>query len=153
MEIEFPEFFLWILGVNALGIISGFISGGASSGFYQALNKPFFTPPSWVFGVVWPVLYTLIAVSGYLAWRSDISDRIKGLFIFHLILNFFWSIIFFGYEMIGVALAELVLLILVLIPVIREFYSENKVSAYILVPYVLWVLYALVLNLAIFLLN
>lgn len=152
-EFDFVEAFLWILGINAVGLISGFVSGTASGTFYQSLSKPFFTPPSWVFGVVWPVLYTLIGISGYLAWRSDISNRIKLLFIGQILLNFFWSIIFFGYESITLALVEIFVLVAVLVPVVKGFYEEKKVSAYLLVPYVIWVVYALVLNLSIVLLN
>jgi len=125
--------------------------------WYSTLNKPSFNPPNWLFGPVWTVLYLLIATAAYLVWQriddSGVYKKARTTYIIQLILNFSWSAVFFGmHEVLG-ALVVIGLLWLSIIALIYYFNKFNKVAAWLLVPYLLWVSFASVLNLYIYLLN
>ena len=125
--------------------------------WYSTLNKPSFNPPSWLFGPVWTTLYLLIATSAYLVWRqrdgSELYKKAKTAYIVQLILNFAWSAVFFGMHQVLGALVVIGLLWLSIVTIIYYFSKFNKVAAWLLVPYLLWVSFASVLNLYIYLLN
>lgn len=146
---------LFILLCNLAGIIGSFFTFEAIPSWYVTLQKPSFSPPAWVFAPVWIILYTLMGVSAYLIWLKK-GKRIKqalGVFAFQLILNTLWSIIFFGMRNPFIAFLEIILLWLSIIYCIHLFLKIEKRSAYLLIPYLLWVSFALILNLAIRLLN
>ena len=124
--------------------------------WYDNLNKPFLTPPDSIFTVAWVILYILIAVSLIVFISGGInSNKIKGLvcFFIQIILNFAWSNVFFGMKNIGSALAVLVLMWIFIFLTIIFFYKQSKLAAYLLIPYFLWVTFALYLNFGFFLLN
>jgi benzodiazapine receptor len=149
-----------VLGaIVALGLTFG--AGYIGSTFpidawYAALSKPAWNPPNWLFGPVWGVLYLLIAVSAWLVWRKAGLARAAvplGLFAVQLILNAAWSWIFFGRHEIGLALIEILILWVAILGTIIAFWRLNRVSGYLMVPYILWVSFASVLNFAIWRLN
>ena len=124
--------------------------------WYFELNKPSWTPPGWLFGPVWTVLYILMAVSAWLIWKTD--GKVFGklsikIYLAKMMINGLWSFIFFGLHEIGWALADIILLLILLIFVIILFYKENKTAGILLIPYLLWVGFASILNLNIWLLN
>jgi benzodiazapine receptor len=124
--------------------------------WYTALSKPAWNPPNWLFGPVWGVLYLLIAVSAWLVWRKTGLVRASlplGLFAVQLVLNAAWSWIFFGRHEIGLALIEILILWVAILGTIIAFWRLNPVSGYLMVPYILWVSFASVLNFAIWRLN
>lgn len=125
--------------------------------WYVQLNKPFFTPPGWLFGPAWTLLYTLMAVSAYLVWRKGLQDRqVKtalGLFLAQLVLNGLWTPIFFGLRLIFPALVEIVVLWLAIAFTILHFRRISSSAAVLMIPYLGWVGYAAVLNLSFWLLN
>jgi benzodiazapine receptor len=124
--------------------------------WYAALSKPAWNPPNWLFGPVWGVLYLLIAVSAWLVWRKAGLARASaplGLFAVQLGLNAAWSWIFFGRHEIGLALIEILILWVAILGTIIAFWRLNPVSGYLMVPYILWVSFASVLNFAIWRLN
>lgn len=128
-----------------------------SFGIYQTLIKPFFAPPGWIFGPVWTILYILMGVASYRIWRSR---RNKGslygalsCYGFQLLLNFLWPILFFRFEMRFVAWIEIVVLLLAIIITTRKFYRLDKIAGDLMLPYILWVSYATLLNFSIWLLN
>jgi benzodiazapine receptor len=124
--------------------------------WYAALSKPAWNPPNWLFGPVWGVLYLLIAVSAWLVWRKAGLARAAvplGLFAVQLILNAAWSWIFFGRHEIGLALIEISTLWVAILGTTIAFWRLNPVSGYLMVPYILWVSFASVLNFAIWRLN
>ena len=115
------------------------------------------TPPDWTFGVVWPILYVMMGISAFLIWSKGIGKRqVKvalGLFVLQLTLNGLWTPIFFGLHMIAVALVEIVFLWVALLLTILTFWKLSKAAAFLLLPYILWLSYAVSLNAGILFLN
>lgn len=144
---------LFLVATFSVAAIGSFFTFDSISSWYSTLNKPFFSPPNWVFGPVWTTLYILIGISAYLAYKSKASKLAMAVFAIQLILNTLWSIIFFGLKNPALAFVEIILLWLSILYMIKLFYSANKLSAYLLIPYILWVSFASILNLAIWLLN
>lgn len=122
---------------------------------YQALNKSSISPPAYIFPIVWTILYVLMGISSYFVYTSDSYYREKAfkIYVVQLILNFGWSIIFFGFNMYLLAFIWLLLLIVTIIYMIIIFFKINKISAYLLIPYLLWCVFAAYLNLSVVLLN
>jgi tryptophan-rich sensory protein len=125
--------------------------------WYQTLAKPAFNPPSWVFAPVWTVLYLLMGVSAFLVWRKGPADAAVKValacFVLQLVFNALWTPIFFGAKQPLIAFADIVLLWLAIAATIICFYRVCKLSAILLVPYILWVSFAAVLNASICMLN
>lgn len=124
--------------------------------WYAFLEKPFFNPPNWLFGPVWTLLYTLIAIAFYLVWVSKAKgSKNKAFVIFgiQLTLNTLWSIMFFGLHQTWLALLVILGLHLSIFLTIRAFYPFSRVASYLLIPYILWVSFAFCLNIGIALLN
>ena len=128
----------------------------ASGGWYGTLDKPFFTPPSWLFGPVWTVLYLSIAVSGWLFWRragfSGAKDPMA-LFFVQLGLNLLWNVAFFGLQSPGLGLVEILVLWTSILLTIIAFLRISRPAGWILVPYLAWVTFATALNAGIWWLN
>lgn len=141
----------------ATGGLAGYITSDDSSGvWYQALAKPAFQPPGWVFGPVWTTLYFLMGVGLFLVWRAPASrarTAAMGLFGGQLVLNFFWSLIFFQWHLLGVAVAEIVLMWVAIVAMMVAFWRVRPVAAYLQIPYIAWVTFATVLTSAIYWLN
>ena len=124
--------------------------------WYEALFKPSWNPPSWLFGPVWMTLYTLIGFAGYLAWRSSRASQrygVFGIYAVQLLLNALWSPLFFGLHSPGLALVNIVAQWVAISLNIAAFYRIKPAAGFLLVPYLLWVTYALVLNASIWNLN
>ncbi len=124
--------------------------------WYNTLNKPFFSPPNWVFGPVWTVLYILIAISGVIIWKKRKKVNIHKamrLYFVQLALNLIWSPVFFGLHQIGLAFVIIIFMWVFIYKTIKAFEKIDKTSAYLLYPYLIWVTIASVLNLSVMLLN
>lgn len=131
------------------------VGGGV---WYEGLIKPRFTPPDWVFSLVWPILYTLMAVAAYFVWsrggwRSLMTRRALVMYGFQLILNFGWPMIFFGWHSIGLAAIELLILLVLVVYVTSLFFKISRWAGYLMIPYLVWVGFALILNGVIWRLN
>ena len=139
------------------GILGSFATRNSITNWYAHLSRPSFTPPDWTFGVVWPVLYVMMGISAFLIWNMDINRRqvrvALGVFALQLILNGLWTPIFFGLHLIGVALVEIVMMWTAILLTILTFWKVSKPAALLLLPYILWVSFAVVLNASLFLLN
>ncbi len=149
-------FIVAIIVCELAGFIGAIFTTPSIPTWYATLSKPFFNPPSFVFAPVWTLLYALMGISLYLVWekREKIKTKIPlVLFFFQLILNTIWSILFFGLKNPLLAFVEIILLWITLLFTIIKFYPVSKKAALLLVPYILWVSFASILNLAIFLLN
>lgn len=124
--------------------------------WYESLNKPGWTPPNWVFPVVWPVLYLMMALAAWLIWKDfgfqEGSEELRW-FGIQLGLNAAWSWIFFGEHMIGTALGEILLLWIAVLFTMLLFWNKSKPAALLMLPYLLWIGYASALNYSIFQLN
>lgn len=139
---------------EGLGFLSSMLSGDIA-GKYLALNKPPLSPPGGVFGIVWIVIYLLMAIAAYLVFASDSPERRTALTLYagQLLLNLAWSPIFFGAGQLWVAFAVIIAMdILVVITALR-FARINKVAGWLMVPYVLWLLFATYLNVGCAILN
>ncbi len=140
-----------------IGIISTPFTIAAIPTWYATLSKPVFSPPNWIFGPVWTVLYALMGISLYLVWmKSTKNKRVKqalALFAFQLLLNFLWSFLFFGLQNQLLGFIDIILLWIIIALTIRAFYSLSKPAAYLLFPYIIWVSFAFLLNLSIVFLN
>ncbi len=124
--------------------------------WYQTIQKPSWNPPGWLFGPVWTTLYILMGISFYLIWKSSVPKEKKGavsLWLMQLVLNFFWTFIFFNQQQIGWALVAIICLWLLILMTIFAFGKINRTAAWLLVPYISWVSFAAMLNYSIWMLN
>ena len=140
-----------------VGSFSGILISNEVKGWYRDLRKPAWNPPDAVFGPVWTVLYLLMGISLYLVWSAEIPSSLRNtaLFLFgiQLILNFFWSIIFFKQMEMGWALAEIGLLWVMILVTILFFGRIRPLAAWLMVPYICWVSFATILNYRIWRMN
>ena len=146
-------FFVFIALTLLVGYFASKLTGVSMSEAYLDIsNKPVFSPPAWIFAPVWTILYILMGISAFLVWKlKDQKDVKKPLtfFFIQLALNFLWSIIFFGLGQHLWAFVEIVILLIMIIVTTISFGKISKVSAYLLIPYILWVSFASILNLVI----
>ncbi len=137
-------------GVSLLG---GRATLPALGHWYPALAKPAWTPPAWVFGPVWTLLYPMLAVAGWLAWREGRSRRGTLLFLLQLALNAAWPWIFFGERQIGWALVCVVALFFAILATLVAYWRVSRGAAILLLPYLGWVGFAAGLNFAVWRMN
>ena len=153
MKIQWKTLIICLIIPLAVGIISAFLTRNNMETF-DLINKPFLAPTSWLFPVVWTILYILMGIASYLVFISEKPNKtaltVYGL---QLIFNFFWSIIFFNLELYLFAFIWLVLLWLLVIKTTILFYQISKLAGYLMIPYLLWVTFAGYLNFSIYLLN
>jgi translocator protein len=142
---------LFLVLVVGGGLVIGYLT--APGDWYAQLDKPAFNPPGWVFGPVWTVLYILIAIAGWRVWRGDRGGVPMKLWWTQLGLNFLWSPVFFSAHQIGLALALILLLLAAILAFIAATRRQDRVAAWLFVPYAAWVAFASVLNASIFALN
>ncbi|WP_024346217.1 TspO/MBR family protein [Lacrimispora indolis] len=137
----------------AVGSLSAFLSGNMS--MYASLNKPAFSPPTYIFPIVWTFLYILMGISSYIIFVSGDANSTKALKIYglQLFFNFCWSIIFFGFSQYLLAFLWLIILIILIIIMIQLFYKINPIAAYLQIPYLLWCIVAAYLNFKIYMMN
>lgn len=137
--------------------IGNLLAGLDVSTYYSQLIKPGFAPPGYVFPIVWTILYTLMGISSYIVMKNgyDLYKVKDGMFYYwlQLFLNFIWSILFFGLDLRFTSLIVIAMLLIVVSIMIYKFYKINKAAAYINIPYLLWLLYALFLNYYIWMIN
>src|SRR5450432_2429019 len=139
-----------------VGAIAGFATASNIGGWYARLSKPAFNPPNWIFGPVWTLLYILMGIALYLIWKQPPTlyrSNSLWLFFIQLFLNFIWSFFFFYFHKTGLALMDIAVLWIFIILTIFSFSGLNKKAAWLLVPYICWVSFALILNGAICRLN
>ncbi|MDD3341009.1 MAG: tryptophan-rich sensory protein [Bacilli bacterium] len=137
-----------------LGSIIGFIIKDYTSQ-YAVLNKPFLSPPSFLFSIVWPLLYLLMGISAYFIRKSTSSLKNNALYIYNLqlLVNLLWSFVFFVFKNYLFAFIWLILLIVLVVYMIKLFYEIDKKAAYLQIFYLIWLLFAGYLNLGVYLLN
>ncbi|MCW4033300.1 MAG: tryptophan-rich sensory protein [Candidatus Bathyarchaeota archaeon] len=156
-SIEFIKLIISIVICNSAGFIGSIITTSAIPTWYTSLEKPSFNPPNWVFGPVWTTLYTLMGISAYLVLRQGIhNSQVKtALIIFgvQLFLNAIWSPIFFGLRALFAALVVIVILWIAILLTIFAFYRISTIAAVLLIPYILWVSFATILNYSLWVLN
>ena len=138
-----------------IGLLSGYLTAEAMD-VYQNLEQPAFSPPGWIFGPAWIVLYILMGYASYRIWDRRDKYEVNTALTYYglqLVFNFFWSLIFFRFQLRGLALLEIVILLSLIIITTIKFYNIDKWAAYLLFPYIGWVSFATVLNYSIWMLN
>ena len=131
----------------------GFVTSSFKEPWYSEIILPTFNPPSWVFSPVWTVLYIFMSVAAWIALNKTSDKKILQIYFFHLFFNATWSIIFFGFHQIFIALIDLGIILIFIIWLMKIYYKVNKISFLLMMPYLLWSSYALILNTTIFYLN
>jgi len=148
---------IFILISQTAGFVGSFFTVNSVNTWYTTLNKPSFNPPNWIFGPVWVTLYALMGIASYLVWqkRGDSSLVKIALIVFfiHLLFNALWSIVFFGIQNTAWAFVVIIIPWIMIVALIFLFYKIDKRAAYLLVPYLLWVSFASLLNFSIWKLN
>jgi benzodiazapine receptor len=140
----------------AIGAFSGIATTSGIDTWYVNIEKPSFNPPNYLFGPVWTTLYILMGISFYMilqAQKNELRKKAIAVFCIQLFLNFWWSFIFFKYQLLGLAFIEIILIWLSIAAMIIIFFEINKTAALLQIPYLLWVSFASVLNGTIWLLN
>jgi benzodiazapine receptor len=151
---KFLSFVLFTLITYSASAIGGFATISFKEPWYSLLNKPIFNPPDWIFAPVWTTLYLMMTVAIWFFWHSK-NRNMNTVYIYfiHLIFNTTWSIIFFVFHNIFLALIVLIILILLIIILIIRFKRVNLLSSYLMIPYLLWCCFALILNMSLLILN
>ncbi|MBE6986079.1 MAG: tryptophan-rich sensory protein [Ruminococcaceae bacterium] len=153
---DWKTYAFWIILCEAVGALAGWISAGGIEVYSALANKPPLTPPQWVFPVVWSILYALMGVSAArISLTPPSKERNRGLNLFtaQLIVNFFWPLLFFNAQAFGFALIWLILLWVLVLVVILIFWKIDKTAAWLLIPYLAWLTFAVYLNAGVYILN
>ena len=147
-------FILFLIVTFSASLIGSVTTLNFKEPWYSLLNKPAYNPPDWIFGPVWTTLYLMMTIAIWLFWHTKNRD-INTVYIYfiHLIFNTTWSIVFFVFHNIELALIVLILLIALIINLIFRFRRVKMISAYLMIPYLLWCSYALILNTSLIILN
>lgn len=135
------------------GVIGGLFTAKSVTTWYLTLNKPVFNPPGWLFGPVWITLYALMGIALYLVWTTKPERKAIILFSAQLLLNIAWSALFFGLQRPWLAFIEIVALWAAILATLLAFRKTSRTAALLLIPYIAWVSFAAVLNLALAMLN
>jgi tryptophan-rich sensory protein len=155
MKINWILLISLVVACNVIGSV-GALWTASDGSWYKSINKPSFNPPSWVFGPVWTLLFTLMGIAIYLVWiapSSQIRVIALSLFVIQFIFNVLWSYLFFGANNPLWSLIEILVLLIVILATGIYFYMVNRFSGYLIIPYFLWVSFATFLNYSIWNIN
>ena len=153
---KWKVYLVWILIAEAVGLLSGVLSMDGAREFGQTVTQPPLSPPAAVFPVVWSILYGLMGVSAARIWMTEDSPmRSRGLnlFVAQLVVNFFWSLIFFNLQAYGFAFFWLLLLWVLVVWMILTFRKVDSLAAWLQIPYLLWLTFAAYLSAGVWYLN
>ena len=157
MKRTIPKIVICVAICLLIGFLSGYATQSSVNDWYVSLNKPSFNPPNWLFAPVWTVLYILMGIAAGIVWSKGFYHLWVKTAMYHfgfqLLLNAFWSIIFFGSKNPLAALFVIVTLAVLIVLTIKWFRVISKTAAWLMAPYLIWVLFATVLNFKIWELN
>ncbi|MBK8506460.1 MAG: tryptophan-rich sensory protein [Saprospiraceae bacterium] len=157
LRLLWPKILIAVITCVMVGYIGSLPTTEALSSWYPGILKPSFNPPNWIFAPVWTTLYVMMGVAigiiWHAGWEREVVKNAVMLFLAQLVLNGFWSVIFFGARSPGGALVIIIILWILIILCIKRFFPINRFAAYLMVPYLLWVSFALALNVSIYWLN
>jgi benzodiazapine receptor len=134
-------------------VIGGFTTTAFKEPWYSEIVLPSFNPPSWVFAPVWTTLYILMSIAIWRVWINSLNHRILNIYFIHLFFNATWSIVFFGFHQIELALLNLIIILIFILILMKVYFKKDKLSFYLTIPYFFWTTYALFLNFLISFLN
>lgn len=141
-----------VIIAEGAGMIGSIFTSPYIQTWYSTLVKPGFNPPNWLFAPVWTLLFLFMGISSYLIWQKKQRGLIA-FYLIHLGVNILWSIMFFALHQIGLAVMVIIALWAMILIMILKFHKFNKWASYLLIPYILWVSFATVLNVSLWLLN
>ena len=144
-----------VLITELIGALGGLLSGNTGQ-IYTAFIKPSFSPPGWLFGIIWPLLYLLMGIAAYIIYQTHLTPQRKkaiSLYWVQLFVNFLWPIVFFRFEFYWISVAVILLLDVLVFITTRTFYKLKKPAGYLMIPYLIWILFATYLNIGIAFLN
>ena len=148
------SFILFALITYSASVIGSIATIEFKEPWYSLLSKPTFNPPSWIFAPVWTTLYLMMTIAVWIFWHNKNRDmNTVYIYFIHLIFNTTWSIVFFVFHKLILALIVLFILISLITVLLFRFRRVNMVSFYMMIPYLLWCCFALILNLNLILLN
>ena len=148
------SFLLLAIITYSASIIGGLATAGFKEPWFSLLIKPSFNPPGWIFAPVWTTLYLMMTIAVWNFWHSNNRDmNTVYIYFIHLIFNTTWSVVFFVFHNMVLSLVVLLLLIFLIIVLLFRFRRVNKTSYYLMIPYLLWCLFALMLNVSLIILN
>ena len=150
---KYLSLFIILLITFLASAIGGFTTTSFKEPWYSQIILPSFNPPSWVFAPVWTSLYVMMSIAIWKIWIYSFDLELLKLYFIHLFFNGTWSIVFFGFHQIGLALVNLIIIIIFIIMLMKKYLMKDRLSFYLMIPYFLWSSYALILNSSIFLLN
>ena len=148
------SFVLFFIITFSASFIGGLVTFTFKEPWYSELTKSNFNPPDWIFAPVWTTLYLMMTLAIWFFWHSK-NREMNTIYIYfiHIVFNTTWSVVFFGFHNIFLALVNLIILILLIVILILRFRRVNKVSSYLMIPYLLWSSFALFLNYSLLVLN
>ena len=151
---KFLSFVLYFIITFSASFIGGLVTFTFKEPWYSELTKSNFNPPDWIFAPVWTTLYLMMTLAIWFFWHSK-NREMNTIYIYfiHIVFNTTWSVVFFGFHNIFLALVNLIILILLIVILILRFRRVNKVSSYLMIPYLLWSSFALFLNYSLLVLN
>ena len=151
---KFLSFVLFFIVTFSASFIGGLVTFTFKEPWYSELTKSNFNPPDWIFAPVWTTLYLMMTLAIWFFWHSK-NREMNTIYIYfiHIVFNTTWSVVFFGFHNIFLALVNLIILILLIVILILRFRRVNKVSSYLMIPYLLWSSFALFLNYRLLVLN
>ena len=147
------SFILFTLITYSASVIGGMATIGFKEPWYSLLIKPSFNPPDWIFAPVWTTLYLMMSIAIWNFWHNKKDLNTVCIYFIHLVFNTTWSIVFFVFHKIFLALVVLVILICLIVFLIVRFKRVSLISFYLMIPYLLWCFYALILNISLLRLN
>ena len=150
---KYLSLFILLLITFIPSAIGGLITSSFKEPWYSEIVLPSFNPPSWVFAPVWTSLYIMMAIAIWKIWINSFDFKILKLYFIHLFFNGTWSIAFFGFHQIGIALINLFIILFFIVLLMKRYFNRDKISFYLMVPYLAWSGYAFILNSSIFVLN
>ena len=150
---KYLSFFLIILITFFASFLGGFVTNVYKEPWYSQIILPSFNPPSWVFAPVWTILYIMMSISAWRVWNKYFETKLIILYFVHLIFNAMWSVIFFGFHQIFLALIDLSIILVFIIYLVKIYRTRDKLAYYLMLPYLMWSTFAFFLNLSIFIIN
>lgn len=153
---KLKQYLIWVLITEGTGLLAGLLTRENTMLYSEMMNKPPLSPPGWLFPVVWTILYALMGIGAariclaQLGMRRNLSLNV---FVVQLVVNFFWSLIFFNAQAYGFAFAWILLLWILILWMIVAFWNVDKTAAVLQIPYLLWVSFAAYLNYGVWQLN
>ena len=154
-KVDWFQLIVIVLVTQLAGILGNLFSGNAGQS-YSNFIKPPLSPPGWLFGIVWPILYLLMGIAAYIIYQTpQTPERKKATTLYwtQLFVNFLWPIIFFRFEWYWISVLVILLLDVLVLMTAMRFYMQKKVAGYLMIPYLLWLLFATYLNIGVAILN